>query len=75
MKAVADLLGIKPTSVRTMHGRSEQNRRAGRPRPGDMPPPDGRVGNSPVWEPETIEAWIARRPGQGAGGGRKPSRA
>lgn len=70
LKAIADRLGITVGSARTYHGRAEQNRRAGTPKRKDLPPPDGRVGHSPIWEPATIEAWIARRPGRGYGAGR-----
>jgi hypothetical protein len=74
LAAIAERLGITVGSARTYHGRAEQRRRAGKPRPGDLPPPDGRVGNSPIWDAVTIEAWIARRPGQGYGAGRPPKR-
>jgi hypothetical protein len=70
LKAVAEYLGITADSARTYHGRAQHNRRNGTPRPGDLPPADGRVGNSPVWDVSTIEDWILQRPGQGVGGGR-----
>lgn len=38
------------------------------------PPPDGRLGRTPWWKPETVDAWNASRPGQGAGGGRPRKR-
>jgi hypothetical protein len=40
-----------------------------------FPAPDGRIGRAPWWKPERTEeirAWVAARPGQGAGGGPKP---
>jgi hypothetical protein len=37
---------------------------------GDGPKPDGHLGRTPWWKPETVDAWKASRPGQGAGGGR-----
>lgn len=37
---------------------------------GVMPAPDGRSGRSPWWHLSTIDAWLAARPGRGAGGGR-----
>ena len=35
---------------------------------GSLPPPDYHVGRTPIWMPETLDAWT--RPGRGAGGGR-----
>ncbi len=70
LQAIADRLGITAQSARAYHGRAERNRRTGQPLPGDLPPADGRVGNSPVWDVSTIEDWILQRPGQGVGGGR-----
>lgn len=51
VEQVAERLGVKSATVRQYHWR------------GDMPPADGRVGNSPIWKTETIERW--RRPGRG----------
>ena len=56
---VADRLGVKPETVRSYRAR------------GLMPDPAAVYGQSPVWTPEAIEAWIASRPGQGVGGGGK----
>jgi hypothetical protein len=56
--AVAARLGIHPDSV-TRYRR----------RPG-FPEPDGRSGQSDWWYEATIFAYIASRPGSGAGGGR-----
>nr|DAQ80091.1 MAG TPA: Pyocin activator protein PrtN [Caudoviricetes sp.] len=40
---------------------------------GRLPEPDGMVGRTPWWRPETIDAWQAARPGRGrAGIPRKP---
>jgi hypothetical protein len=40
------------------------------------PEPDGtdvdRGHARPYWYPQTIDAWLADRPGRGVGGGRKP---
>ena len=60
VKGVADRLGVDPSTVHTYRSR------------GGFPEPDNRFGQSPVWLPETIDAWKAARPGQGKGGGRKP---
>ena len=73
LREVARYAGVTYNSARTYHGRAEINRRAGDPKPGDLPPPDARFGNSPVWRPETIVRWYTiQRPGRGAGGGRPP---
>lgn len=61
-------------TVRGYHQHAEQRRRAGTPRPGDLPEPDERFGRSPVWLPETIDRWASSRPGHGAGGGRPAKR-
>lgn len=83
---LAAYLGVTYNSARTYHGRSEINRRHGAdpvlscklcksgehyPKTGDLPPPDRKFGRSPVWKPTTIESWRPRRPGRGAGGGRR----
>lgn len=39
-------------------------------RRGYLPAPDIVVGVSPGWLPETIDTWMAARPGKGAGAGR-----
>jgi hypothetical protein len=77
LREIADYLGVKYSSARTYHGRAEINRRKGTSRPGDMPAPDHRFGNSPVWDAEKIIVWKhTARPGKGAFGGRPkgPSR-
>lgn len=48
--AVADRLKVKPATVRRYLHRK------------DMPPPDERVGQSPLWKEETIDRWIEARP-------------
>lgn len=55
---VARRLGL---SLSTVHNYRYQGR---------LPAPDGTLGNSPWWLPETIDAWQASRPGRGVGGGR-----
>jgi len=37
---------------------------------GQMPPPDGRIGNTPWWWSDTITKWHASRRGQGWRGSR-----
>lgn len=71
---IAAEIGVGVDSIRVYHQRAARNRRAGAPRPGDLPEPDQIIGRSPVWHEKTIENWISRRPGRGAGGGRKPSK-
>ena len=69
---VARVIGVGVDSMRVYHQRAARNRRASKPRPGDLPPPDETFGRSPVWTESTISAWIDARPGRGAGGGRPP---
>lgn len=57
--AVAKMLGVQPTTVHQYRLR------------GTIPPPDLVVARSPAWREETIRAWLASRPGSGAGGGRR----
>ena len=51
--AVAKLLDVEPATISSYVSR------------GQMPQPDLRLGSAPVWHRETIEAWLASRPGQG----------
>lgn len=50
---VAERAGITVASVRKYLVR------------GTVPPPDGRLGVTPWWRPETIDAWLTNRPGRG----------
>ena len=56
--AIARRLGVSQATVRSYRAR------------GLMPEPAGRIGASPYWTREAVEAWIASRPGRGVGGGR-----
>lgn len=49
---VAEFLGVRPDTVSSYVHR------------GHLPPPDGRLGRTPWWHPETVRAW--ERPGRGA---------
>jgi hypothetical protein len=69
---IADRMGWKLKTARTLHHRASRRRAAGKARPGDLPKEDWRFGRTPVWLEKTIDDWEARRPGQGAGGGPKP---
>lgn len=67
---VAKMAGVTYNTARFYLQQARANRRAGAPKPGDMPEPDRVFGRSPAWRRSTIESWLAARPGQGAGGGR-----
>lgn len=58
MRAAAARLGVDYATVRRYRAT------------GNFPPADVRVGQSPGWLPETLDAWQAARPGRGVGGGR-----
>jgi hypothetical protein len=62
---------IAKESVRMYYHRTLRRQRAGQKvRPGDFPLPDYHVNDrTPVWLGQTIDAWLAARPGRGAGGG------
>ncbi|MEU6033988.1 hypothetical protein ABZ801_01120 [Actinomadura sp. NPDC047616] len=66
----AALQGVKKATVDSNRVRSEARRRAGEPKPGDMPPCDRTINKSPMWRMSTYRAWAASRPGKGAGAGR-----
>ncbi|QAY16205.1 MerR-like helix-turn-helix DNA binding domain protein [Arthrobacter phage Sonali] len=68
---VAERIGVDIRAVRTYLAKARAHRAAGAPRPGDLPEPDFTIGKSPAWEARTIEAWLKKRPGRGAGGGTK----
>ncbi len=65
LDGIAALLGVAPNSARVYHTRATGNRRAGTPKPGDLPVPDVVLGGRPGWRRDTIDAWIAQRPGKG----------
>ena len=69
---VADSIGVTVPVVRKYLSEARKRREEGRPMAKDIPEPDKVFGPSPAWLPKTIEDWKARRPGRGAGGGRKP---
>ena len=49
-REVAELVGVKPASIRRYRVR------------GTFPEPDGYVGVTPWWYRSTVEAWLAKRP-------------
>lgn len=59
---IAERTGIAAESMRTYHKRATQNREAGNPRPGDLPPEDIRLGRTPGWAESTVAAWLSNRP-------------
>lgn len=66
---VADLLGVKPGTIRLYRTSS---RPGGRYEQHPFPEPDYHVGINPVWlagRKKEILHWAATRPGRGAGGG------
>ncbi|WP_052615641.1 hypothetical protein [Mycobacteroides abscessus] len=67
---IAAEYGLAESTVRTMNGQAAQRRRAKRSRPGDMPAPVDRVGNSPLFDRQEVTDAFNQRPGRGAGGGR-----
>lgn len=68
---IAHDIGVTVSSMRVYHQRALKNRRDNNPRPGDLPEPDATFARTPAWKRETIDDWKLRRPGRGAGGGRK----
>jgi hypothetical protein len=68
--AVAALLDVEP---KTISQYLTESRSGGRYERHPFPAPDGRLGRAPWWytgRADEIRDWDARRPGQGAGGGR-----
>lgn len=61
--ALTARLGWESVQVtRVMNNRAKRRRAEGKSRPGDMPAPDGYVGQRPYWREETIAAWETTRP-------------
>lgn len=58
--ALAARVGLSPDTIRTYRRRT----------PHLVPEPDVMVGEFAGWLPETVDAWLAQRPGPGVGGGR-----
>lgn len=64
---IAQLAGVTDGSMRQYHKNAVMNRRAGDPRPGDLPEPDAVIGTRPRtahpgWTLDTIRAWLDGRP-------------
>lgn len=59
---VAKLLNVKVTSVRAYHAKAKALRQQGEPpTPREIPAPDGRFGQAPVWRESTIRKWLKDR--------------
>ncbi|QTF82167.1 helix-turn-helix DNA binding domain protein [Arthrobacter phage Prairie] len=58
---IAALVGVSADTIRTYQKRAVANRRAGAPRPTDLPEPRRRVGQSPLWDGDEISEWIKAR--------------
>jgi hypothetical protein len=63
----ARLQGVSKVTAQSNLSKSNKRREAGEPRPGDMPEPDDRVGQTPVYLMGTYRAWEAARPGRSGG--------
>lgn len=58
---IAQILGIRPDSVRQAHYRAARRRRAGEVGPADMPEPARYLAGRPVWDLPDIEDWMERK--------------
>jgi predicted DNA-binding transcriptional regulator AlpA len=61
---VAQMIGVTYHTVRFYLQQARANRKAGTPKPADLPEPDRVFGRAPAWRRSTIEAWVATRPGK-----------
>lgn len=66
LRGVAEYAGVSEGSARQYHYLAEKNRAAGTPKAGDLPKPDYRFGQSPVWRNSTLRRWIEKSPKRGA---------
>lgn len=64
----AKMAGLQIGSMRVLSARARERRAAGQSLVTDLPEPDGYVGRSPIWKPETIEEWISVRAEYGLAG-------
>lgn len=55
---IAERVGVEASTIRTYRSQ------------GRLPEPDAMTGPTPGWLPETVDEWMAARPGRGVGGGR-----
>ena len=58
---IAAAAGITPAAARQAHKRATANRTNGKPSPGDLPPEDIRLGNTPGWRTTPIAEWLKQR--------------
>lgn len=71
-KALAEHMGVTEGYLRKYLVASRTKRAHGTDTPTDIPEPDIIIGRSPAWDQDTIDEWLAGRPGKGVGGGRPP---
>jgi predicted DNA-binding transcriptional regulator AlpA len=64
MDEVAELIGVRPATLRTYNSRANQRREAGIATAADLPEPDRTWGRSPSWKLSTIERWRHARADQ-----------
>ncbi|MFD0032503.1 hypothetical protein ACFVJK_30400 [Streptomyces sp. NPDC127172] len=60
---VADLIGVRPATVRTYNWRANGKREEGIATPADLPAPDDTLLGHPVWRRSTIAKWRQARAG------------
>jgi hypothetical protein len=65
---VAKMAGLQIGSMRVLSARARDRRAVGQSLVTDLPAPDGYVGRSPIWKPETIQEWIEVRSEYGLAG-------
>src|ERR1019366_9441704 len=60
----AVLQGVSKVTAQSNLSKANARRAAGEPRAGDMPEPDDRAGQTPLYLMGTYRAWAAARPGR-----------
>lgn len=71
-KSLADYTGVTEPVLRKYLSIARANREQGVQSRSDIPEPDIIIGGSPAWEQDTVDMWLANRPGKGVGGGPRP---
>ncbi|MFG3287289.1 helix-turn-helix transcriptional regulator [Streptomyces sp. NPDC048179] len=64
MDEVAELIGVRPGTLRTYNSRANQRRAAGIATDADLPEPDKSFGRTPSWRKSKIEQWRRARADQ-----------
>lgn len=68
LRSFAEVAGVKYTTMRRYHATATKRRAEAAADPEVklpawlIPPPDDRVGQSPVWRDRTVRKWIESRP-------------